>query len=170
MFMAKARIIGSGWHGQRLRHRQAKLYGKASRPAYYTGMITTPLNKPQPPMLASETTELPLQFRLTVPSTTDINKKLSAKQFRERIETVDKELTQMFGGQTTLKGTGGYIAKDGKFIPEGVAIVETSMTSQQYNENKDKINNYLKNKREEWGQESIMFGFEDENFIYPKFD
>lgn len=136
---------------------------------YYQKLIVME-NKPNPPLEMKDVTELPLQFRITIPSTKDVDKKLSTPEFKARIAEVDKDLTLMFGGQTTLKGTGGYVAKNGKFIPEGVAIVETSMTPAQYEENKAKINEYLRRKREEWGQESILFGFEDENYIYPKFD
>lgn len=133
--MAKAKMSGSGWHKESLRHRQAKLLGHTKN-LRYSGIATKPINKnasqifyyqspdtnfnskdlaigtgiemehttdpeiakgiakahlkedknyykklikmenqPAPPIEVSETTELPIQFRLTVPSTTDINKK-----------------------------------------------------------------------------------------------
>jgi len=31
MIMAQAKMVGSGWHGQTIRHRQARLFGKATK-------------------------------------------------------------------------------------------------------------------------------------------
>lgn len=155
--MARAKTNGNGWKGQTLRHSNAKRYGHAGG---------TYLSAP----LQNKATQLPIQFRIVVPSTTNKNEKLTPLQYQSRIDETAKDLSKKFGGETTIRGVGGYVSQEGELINEDVAVIESSMKLEDYKKNKLALGNFIKNKQKSWGQETIGYGVEDELYIYPKFD
>tara|TARA_R100001530_G_scaffold101568_1_gene70633 strand:+ start:595 stop:1059 length:465 start_codon:yes stop_codon:yes gene_type:complete len=115
---------------------------------------------------------LPVQIRILVPETV-LNTKISAKKFKNRIASEKKFMSKTFGGDTTIKAVGSYIMKRKKkdiLIEEKTAIVESSTTKKQFNANRKKFINHIKQKQKQWKQDSVMYKIEGENFIYPKKD
>ncbi|MBN1682821.1 hypothetical protein JW865_04640 [Candidatus Bathyarchaeota archaeon] len=155
-----------GWKYQKKRHSNAKKYGVAG------GLYAKPKKRFKSPIitapLSSKATKLPIQFSINVPST-NYDKKISVEAFRKRAENTAKELSNKFGGDTAIKGKGDYTS-DGKLIREDVVIIESSMTTADYEKKKSEIENFIKEKKKEWNQESIGYSFEDDFYIYPKFD
>lgn len=123
--------------------------------------------------LESESTELKYQLQIYVPST-DFEKATTSPIYNKRIKETETFMSERFGGDTSVRAKGGYIFEDGTnkgtLASENVAIVEASMTRKQYEENKGEIETYIKDKKTEWNQESIGYKFEDDFYIYPKFD
>lgn len=124
--------------------------------------------RPKAP-LKEESTELPIQFSINIPSTKNKNEPITPQEFQARIEETKKFLSDNFGGDTEVKGKGDY-TKDGKLIQEDVSVIESSMTPEAYNENKSKLEQYIADKHKEWTQDTMGFSFEDAFYIYPKFD
>lgn len=116
--------------------------------------------------LKNQSTELKYQFGIIVPST-DYDKKISTSQFQNRLKGTKKFLSQTFGGTSSVKEIGSYVSDSGKLIDENGVLVESSMTLQQYQQNKIKIEKYIKQKQKDWCQERIGFYFEDNFYVYP---
>lgn len=123
--------------------------------------------RPEAP-LKRNATELPIQFSLYVPSTYK-GKKLTAKQYDKRVNSVKRDMSSKFGGDTSVKAEGDYIAHDGKLAEEKVSVVEVSMTKSEYEKNKPLLSRYIFQKKNEWKQDSIGYKFEDNFYMYPKF-
>lgn len=110
---------------------------------------------------------LPLQFGLIVPSTKDNDKKISSKEFEKRVDNTKSFFSKTFGGETSVKSEGGFVLND-KLIKEKTVIVESSTTTKSFNNNRKKLEDYVKNKQKSWKQNSLLFKIEGEDFIYPK--
>lgn len=124
--------------------------------------------RPKAP-LKEESTELPIQFSINVPSTKNIDEPISPEEFQARIDETKKFLSTNFGGDTEIKGKGDY-TKDGRLIQDDVSVIESSMKPEAYKENKKKLEEYIAKKQKEWTQDNIGYSFEDAFYIYPKFD
>ena len=159
-----------GWKHESLRHSNAKKFGVAG--GKYADKREKALmrkrNKLTAP-LSNQSTHLPIQVAIVVPSTKEKSKPLTDTGFKKRVETTAKEFSERFGGDTSIKGKGDYTS-NGKLIREDVVVVESSMTKKDYLKNKKEIENFIKEKQKNWGQESIGYRFEDDFYIYPKFD
>jgi hypothetical protein len=118
--------------------------------------------------LEGQTTKLPIQISIVVPST-EYDKKISSREFQERIKATSKELSDRFGGDTSIRAKGDYTS-DGKLITEDVVVIEASMTEKDYLKNKSSLERFIKEKKKDWEQESIGYTFEGDFHIYPKFD
>lgn len=133
----------------------------------------SPTSKVTPP-LSRQSTKLKYQFELYVPST-DYEKPVKEKIYQKRVDDTRLFLAETYGGDTTIKGSGGYVFQGKgknkkKLVKEKVTIVETSMDKKQYEKNKPKLEKFIESKKKEWHQESIGYKFEDDFYIYPKFD
>ena len=137
----------------------------AKKKSVYTSEPTAPLSK--------DSTKLKYQLEVYVPST-DFEKATTKPIYNKRIKETETFLAGTFGGKTSIRGKGGYVFEEGKnkgkLAQENVTIVETSMTRKQYEDNKPKIEKFLKDKRKDWKQESIGYKFEDDFYMHPKFD
>jgi len=170
---------GSGWHKKMMGLDQKKRKSLARKRGYAGGLYAKDLKRkqrysPNPKLLTaplqSKSTKLPIQFNIIVPSTKKGDKKLTTRAFNKRVETIAKTMSKEFGGETSIKGVGGYINKKGKLVKEKVMIVESSMKKEDYLKNKKELEKLIKIKKKEWGQESIGFNLEEDFYIYPKFD
>jgi len=146
-----------GWSGQSKRHSNAKKYGRAG--GRYARKISPPLE--------SESIKLPIQLSITVPTTKDKDKKISPLETKRRVENTAKEFSDKFGGDTAVRGKGDYTT-EGVLIREDVIIVESSMTKEQYLENKSSIEQFIKESRSKWEQDRIAFKFEGDLFLWPE--
>ncbi len=67
----------------------------------------------KPPTEDDKTVELPVLFKIFVPSTKADNEVISEQEFSQRIKVTEDFLTMLFGGKTTKVGTGNYEMKEG---------------------------------------------------------
>lgn len=115
----------------------------------------------------SKVDSMPIDVSIIVPSTRK-DKKVSKKEFSNRIDETGKFMIKIFGGDTTSLAHGGYKSSSGKEIKEDVASVNASMTYEQFNKNKDKLAQFIKDKQKDWNQETIAFKVENDLKLYPK--
>jgi len=112
--------------------------------------------------------KLPIQTITFVPSTTSKSKKISNTILSKRVKETRLFLSNVFGGYTSARVTGGYImkSKSGKkiLIKERVVQVTSYAKKIDYKKNKNKWLNWCKKKKKQWGQDSI--GIIIENDMY----
>lgn len=103
---------------------------------------------------------------ITVPSTRDIDKKISENEFHRRIKETVNFLRSTLRGSTKLMGIGNYKSDDlNKSVTERVAKVEAYTTKEDYNKYDQKIERWLKKKKKQWGQESIAYTYNGTMFF-----
>lgn len=152
--------MAKGWTNESLRH-QMSAYGLKSG--------TKSIHE-----LKLRSNRLPVQIGIVVPST-NYDKSISPKAFKKRVQSEKKYFSELFGGNTALSSTGGYIAQEKKnkrtshkLIEEEGTIVQASTTPEKYESHKRKIANHIKQKRKDWKQETIGYSVEGTFFVYPK--
>jgi len=114
---------------------------------------------------------LPVQFAIVVPSTTEKDKQLSSALFKKRVDSEKKFFSQTFGGDTSIKATGSFILKEkGKttLIKEPVVLIEGSTTPKVYMKSRVVLENHVKTLPKKWSQNSVLYKVEGNNYIYPK--
>lgn len=104
-----------------------------------------------------------LMGALYVPSTCDLNVPIDDKEFQSRIDEARQKFSEKFGGTTTLMGVGTYLPAndDDDLVVEDVAIVKFGMEEEEFEKNKEEIKKWIWNKKDEWGQESITFEYQN---------
>jgi hypothetical protein len=118
--------------------------------------------------LEDKSTKLKYQVAIFVPST-EMDKKVKPKVYNARVKETQKFLSKESGGDTSVKASGGYtMSKNDKYVKEDVTIVETSMSKEDYERSKPRIENYVVEKRKVWKQDTICYKFEQDMYIYPK--
>lgn len=120
------------------------------------------------PHAGEEVNNLPVQVAFIVPSTRK-DKQLSQGDFENRVRFTKKWFDERFGGDTTIRGKGGFLL-DGELIEEPVAIVESSMSVETYMEYREDFADFVRQRRNNWDQDSILYRVEDRVFIYPERD
>ncbi len=103
---------------------------------------------------------LDVVFKVIVPSTRDKSIPISNNAFEKRIKETVKFLTMMFGGSTIDVEKGTYHFK-GKIITERVASIIVFTNDKLYNKHDEHIEDFIKEKKKSWGQDSIGFVFND---------
>lgn len=102
-----------------------------------------------------------VDIKVTVPSTKDVDKKLSSKQMNARVGEVVSFFNKSFGGTTRILGKGSWYSNDKKKdIHENVAVVESFANHKDFRNSSRKINDFLTSKKKEWGQESLAYTIE----------
>jgi len=119
------------------------------------------------PPLGRKATKLPIQFSIIIPSTKEENKPITPKEFKKRIKETAKFMSSRFGGDTAIKGMGDWVDNN-KLTREKVVIIESSMTKKDYEKHKEELAKFIRNKREEWGQQTIGYFLEGDFYIFPK--
>ncbi len=113
---------------------------------------------------------LPVQVGIAVPST-ELDKKISDKNFKKRINDEKKFFSKTFGGDTSIKATGSFVLKKGKkdiLIKEKISLVESSMTPVKYKQSRKILSNHIIKMKTNWKQNSVLYKVEGENYIYPR--
>lgn len=105
---------------------------------------------------------LPIRTAVIVPSTSNKDEKITRADFQSRINETRKFLSKKNGGYTSVRGSGGYVSKEGKLIEEPVAIVESFATKEAFEKSKKDVEYFLKRKGRAWGQESMGYELEDD--------
>lgn len=104
---------------------------------------------------------LDIEMRVFIPSTVNVNKKLSSADFKKRIQESVRFFTQLFGGSTRYAGVGSYtVQKNHGVVSEQVAIIEVFTNSDAWKKHDVAVKNWLLEKKKNWGQESMGFEFE----------
>lgn len=114
--------------------------------------------KPFSPM-PKDTFHLPVEMAVIVPSTKDFNKPISTEEFKKRTDEVRKKLIQLFGGNTSIKGVGGY-RLEGKEIRENVNMVYSYSKRKDWVKNRQKLLKYLQGLKKRFNQDTIGLIFE----------
>lgn len=156
--------MGKGWKGDSKRHALAR---QGVKTAKKTGSISTA--KTSKVDSAMNSNRLPIQIAITVPSTKEHSKPISQEEFKNRINHTKKFMSDTYGGDTSVRGVGSY-TDDGKLIKENVAVVESSTTNKAFLKNKPKLKEFIKDKPEKWGQDTIGYEIEGDFYVYPKKD
>ena len=101
---------------------------------------------------------------ITVPST-EYDKKIPKEKYMKRIDEVQKWLSKTFGGETTIKGVGGYVANSGNLIEENVSVVTSFADDKNFEEKQRKLVEQIKRWKDDWKQESIAYQVEDDLYL-----
>lgn len=103
-----------------------------------------------------------VHIKITVPSTKNINQKISKAEFRSRVKKVVNFMTKNFKGNTRTSGTGQYKSDDlNRVVEEKVVVVETFTTVKDYGVAFRELKSFLFGLKKVWRQESISFEFEE---------
>lgn len=120
---------------------------------------------PAPPV-GAEVNNLPIQVAFAVPSTRGAET-IDDEHFKERVTFARKWMSDRFGGDTTIRASGGYVTDEGDLIDEPVALVEASMSVDTYMDNREAFAEFVKERKRNWEQHQILYRVEDRVFIYP---
>ena len=114
--------------------------------------------KPFDPM-PKNTFHLPVEMAVIVPSTKNIKDPIGKAELEKRTNEVRRKLIQLFGGNTTVKGVGGY-RLEGKEIREDVNMVYSYSKRKDWVKHRQKLLKYLQEKKKEFGQAFLGIIFE----------
>ena len=120
--------------------------------------------------LADESLIAPYELKIYVPSTSDYGEWIGSDEFKSRVEEVQAFLSNLYGGFTSLSGSGGYVSDIYDLIEEPVVVVSAFASNDDYERTLDSLEEFLRDKQTEWGQEVIGFEFENDYFMYPSFE
>ena len=101
-----------------------------------------------------------VNFKVFVPSTREKSIKIHSSAFRKRIVGTTTFLNRLFQGATMTQSVGSYLDKKRRVIQENVAVISVSTTTELYNRFDVRVRDYLKMKKQHWGQESMAYEFE----------
>ncbi len=110
------------------------------------------------------TIRLEIEHAVYVPSTKNINQKISEAEFKKRVITVRNYMRQNFYGSTSVKGIGNYSDKTNRSVDEKVVRVVNFADDKVYKQKRQQIITQVRSWGRQWGQESI--GYEVEGDMY----
>lgn len=143
----------------------AKTNVKAStRARSKRGLQLQPRSIPELPL---KTNRLDVQFSIIVPST-KFDKDISARSFMKRVEDERTFLDNIFGGDSSIEQTGGFVSETGKLISEKNVMVTVSMSANTYRKNRRMLARHIQEMQRKWDQESIGYGVEGSFFLFPR--
>lgn len=99
-----------------------------------------------------------------VPSTKNVNQKISENQFKGRIRQTAKFLSSAFGGTTRVRGIGTWLNKK-TLVQERIAKVETFTNVRDYKKVQGKIKKWLRKRKKQWRQKALSYEFEEALFF-----
>jgi hypothetical protein len=111
---------------------------------------------------------LPYEIAVYVPSTKDVDKKITTTELRARVKEVEKYLAETFGGFTSAEKVGGYLSSKSSVVTEKVIPVTAFASMQSFRDNKSKLVNKISVWAKKWGQEAIGFEFEGDLYYVPQ--
>lgn len=98
-----------------------------------------------------------IHIQIFVPST-ELDRKIPQEKFESRIKTTKRFLSNLFGGYTAIRGTGGFTERN-RLIQENVAVVETFAKRSDYLKHDRAMAGWLKKKKSAWKQISIGYSY-----------
>lgn len=111
---------------------------------------------------------LPMEMAIYVPSTYDVDKKVSRSEMNARINEVEKYLAETFGGFTSGEKEGGYLSSQNRIVTEKVVPVTAFASKDDFNKKKSQLVNKMSIWAKKWGQEAIGFEFEGDLYYVPQ--
>lgn len=107
---------------------------------------------------------LPLEVAVYVPSTKDADEAISEEEFEDRVESVQKYLSDLFGGFSSNDVDGGYMSQEKGLITEEVYKVISFAQRDGFSSKMEKLVVQIKKWAKDWEQESIGLEFEGDLF------
>jgi len=107
---------------------------------------------------------LPLEVAVYVPSTKDADEVISEEEFENRVESVQKYLSDLFGGFSSNDVDGGYMSQEKGLITEEVYKVISFAQRDNFSSKMEKLVAQINKWAKDWGQESIGLEFEGDLF------
>ena len=107
---------------------------------------------------------LPLEVAVYVPSTKDADQSISEDEFEDRVESVQKYLSNLFGGFSANDVDGGYMSQEKGLITEEVFKVISFAQRDGFSSKMEKLVVQIKKWAKDWEQESIGLEFEGDLF------
>lgn len=117
---------------------------------------------------SSKMFHLPLELVVYVPSTKDVDKTITKQEMKQRVDEVKNYLGTAFGGYSSVKVEGGYVANDGDLVNEDITKVVSFASKDDYEKKKDELVGKMTYWSEKWGQEAIGFEFEGDLYYVPE--
>lgn len=107
---------------------------------------------------------LPVNIKLFIPSTIEVNKK--AKHIQKKFTDVSLlEFAELFGGATSYKAIGAWNSPTVGLMKEDVVIVESFATVDAINKGISKIIELAKRIKKEMSQDSIALEYQNKLFL-----
>ena len=101
------------------------------------------------------TFNLPMQIAILVPSTKNVDDKISNSEFKKRISLVKKYLAAKFGGFTSVQSVGGFLSDSKKLVEEDAVMVISYATRKDFAKYKTIVMDWVRDRGSDWGQESM---------------
>ena len=111
---------------------------------------------------------LPIELAIYVPSTQDVNKKVSPSEMKQRVNKVSSYLANLFGGFTRTDKVGGYLASNKEIVVEEVEPVTAFATKEDFQKNIFQLIEKLSEWAREWNQEAIGLEYEGDLYYVPQ--
>lgn len=89
-----------------------------------------------------------------VPSTKDVNKKMSSDEHQKYIDRVLTELSNLFGGATAYDAKGSWVSQQG-LVLEDIKVCKSYCSSEQLKSGVDKVITLCMELKKELSQEAI---------------
>lgn len=89
-----------------------------------------------------------------VPSTKNVNEKLSAEAHKEYVDMVLEALSNLFGGATAYDAKGSWVSQSG-LVLEDIKVCKSYCTSEQLKAGVDKVITLCMELKKELSQEAI---------------
>ena len=106
-----------------------------------------------------------IHLAIYVPSTTDVNKKISLKDFKKRVNETVRFLRRSFGGSTRVGEIGNYNSPTYGSVTENIVKVECFTKAKNYMKSDLKLKRWLQIKEKQWKQESISYEYEEQLYF-----
>jgi len=91
---------------------------------------------------------------------------ISAAEHESRAREVRAELSKLFGGYTSIDvATGGWVDRSGRLVEEPVIVVRAYTDWGQYTRVDADLEDFVRDKLEEWNQDAISVEFEEELYF-----
>lgn len=119
------------------------------------------------PFDGPQVNNLPIQVSFIVPSTR-AGEDISKADFDQRVEFTRRWFSSTFGGDTTVRGSGGFVDENGNLVKEAVAEVESSTTRAEYIKAREDFAQFVRRRRRNWLQDAVAFKVEGRTYIYPE--
>ena len=111
---------------------------------------------------------LPMEVAVYVPSTSNVDKEISATEMKSRVKEVETYLAETFGGFTSSEKVGGYMSENSGIVTEKVVPVTAFATTESFSKNKSKLVNKMAVWAKKWGQEAMGLEFEGDLYYVPQ--
>ena len=120
----------------------------------------------QNPFPGKELEKLGIEIAIYIPNTEKNDTVIAEDEYKARINQTQELLLGMFGGYTVLgKGNGEFISKKGKKLKDKITRIVSYSSVDKFNEERDKLYDWLVKKKDEWLQESIAFEFKGDLYF-----